>query len=155
MMFPDDHHFRTPDRFDNLLKAFFLKVLQTLPVSLSMRSQLLLTNRFSKHSRISPEHFRFNQQVVVEAHGMDCLQSVTLFFGKLITNEIRHGRAIQQRAPGQPDRIIEHVLSDVCKYNLHLFLFRKKLFIPVNVIFRIFTFKINFPKFSKILTLYL
>ena len=116
LMFPDDFHFRNPDRFDNLLKAFFLKVLQTLPVALSMKAQLLLTNRFSKHSRVSPEHYRFNQQIVVEAHGMDCLQSVTLYFGKLITNEIRHGRAVQQRAPGQPDRIIEHILSDICKH---------------------------------------
>ena len=118
-MFPDDLHFRNKDRDDNLLKAFLMKSFQMLPVPLSTRSQLLLANIFSKHSRVSSDHFRFNQQLVVEAHGMDCLQSVSLYIGKLITNEVRHLRVYQPRATGQPDRIIEHVLADMCKFLLH------------------------------------
>ena len=114
-MFPDDSHSRSPDVLDNLLKSSFLQYFQGLPEPLSIKSQLVLANDFSKHSKLSVAHYHFNEQIVVEAHGLDSLQSVTLFIGKCIINEVRHGRISQARKPGQPDRVVEHVLAEICE----------------------------------------
>ena len=113
-MFPDDLHFRSKDRLDDLLKSFILKYFQTLPVKLSMRGQLILANNLSKHSKVNDEHYKFNEQLVVEAHGMGPLQSVSLFLGKVITNELRHGRVFLPR-DGMPDRVVHHILALTCK----------------------------------------
>ena len=114
-MFPDDLHRRGSDRLDNLLKAEIFAHFQKLPVPITMHDQLILANDLCKHSRISPKHLIFNLQNTVESHGMDPLQCVTLFLGKIITNEVYYGRLSISR-PGKPDQILTHVLSDACEF---------------------------------------
>ena len=117
-MFPDDLHRRGEDRLDNLMKAQIFAVFQKAPVPLSMFNQLNLANDLCKHSKINNAHRFFNLQHTVESHGMDPIQCLTLYFGKVITNEVHRRKLSVARPNGRPDLIVDHVLVDACECNL-------------------------------------
>ena len=114
-MFPDDNHLRGTDKLDDLMKASIFAHFQTMPVPLSMFSQLNLANDLSKHSKLSDRHRYFNLQNIVESHGMDPIQCLTLFFGKIITNSIYDGQFDVTNFHDGSKHTMKHVLSDICK----------------------------------------
>ena len=114
-MFPDDNHLRGDDRVDNLMKSEILAHFQKLPVPLAMHSQLNLANDLLKHSKLSEDHRFFNLQNVVDCHGMNPLQCITLYLGKLITNSIFDESINIQRHNGKLDEVSREYLLNICE----------------------------------------